>query len=180
SKNDSQNTDLPLISRIGFGRTPGSSMSISRKLIPSCFFTVGSVRTRQKIQSEKCAFDVQILCPLTRKCSPCNTARVDRLARSDPAPGSEYPWHQRISPRTIFGICSCRCSSVPYSNSTGPSIDNPIPRNGERQPRSCISSSRISASSPDNPPPPYCFGHVGAVQPFSAIRSSQIFCSDRT
>ena len=89
SKNVSQNTDLPLISRIGRGRTPGSAMSISRKLIPSCFFTVGSVRTRQKIQSDTCAFEVQILWPLTRKCSPCNTALVDRLARSDPDPGSE-------------------------------------------------------------------------------------------
>jgi hypothetical protein len=45
-------------------------MSISKKLMPSCFFAAGSVRTRQKIQSEWCALEVQILWPLTRKCSP--------------------------------------------------------------------------------------------------------------
>ena len=179
SKNVSQNTDLPLISLIGRGRTPGSSMSISRKLMPSCFFTVGSVRTRQKIQSDRCALEVHILWPFTRKCSPCSTARVDRLARSDPDPGSEYPWHQRISPEIIFGRCVWRCSSVPYSSSVGPNIDNPMPRKGARQPRSCISSSRIRASSAVSPPPPYFFGHVGAVHPFAAIRSSQIFCSGR-
>ena len=47
----SQNTEAPLIRRIGRARTPGCAMSISRKLMPSCFFAVGSVRTRQKILS---------------------------------------------------------------------------------------------------------------------------------
>lgn len=38
---------------VWIGRTvmPGVFMSMRRKLMPSCFFTVASVRTRQKIQS---------------------------------------------------------------------------------------------------------------------------------
>ena len=47
----SQNTEAPLMRRIGRARTPGWAMSISRKLMPSCFLAVGSVRTRQKILS---------------------------------------------------------------------------------------------------------------------------------
>ena len=38
-------------STIGFKDMPGECMSMSKKLIPSCFLTVLSVRTRQKIQS---------------------------------------------------------------------------------------------------------------------------------
>jgi hypothetical protein len=34
--------------------------------------------------------------------------------------GSEYPWHQRISPRAIGGMCSRFCSSLPYSSRVGP------------------------------------------------------------
>ncbi|HKW52653.1 MAG TPA: hypothetical protein VJO12_03110 [Stellaceae bacterium] len=41
--------------RIGRVRTPGSAISIRMKLMPSCFFAIGSVRTRQKIQSAKLA-----------------------------------------------------------------------------------------------------------------------------
>ncbi len=38
------------------------------------------------------------------------------------------------------------------------------------RPSSCCST---RFSSIDSPPPPYCFGHIGHVQPFSAIRVSQ-------
>ena len=55
SKKVSQKGDFPLISRIGLTRTPGESMSIRRKVIPSCFFTSGSLRTRAKIQSHSSA-----------------------------------------------------------------------------------------------------------------------------
>ena len=40
-------------------------MSISRKLMPSCLRLVRSVRTRQCIQSAKCASVVHILLPFT-------------------------------------------------------------------------------------------------------------------
>ena len=51
SKNTSQKLDLPLISSIGLTVTPGLFISIKIKLMPSCFFTVVSVRTRAYIQS---------------------------------------------------------------------------------------------------------------------------------
>ena len=40
---------------IGFTDTPGSSMSISRKVMPSCLGASGLVRTSAKIQSDSCA-----------------------------------------------------------------------------------------------------------------------------
>ena len=49
-KNTSENGETPEMIRIGRTSMPGVFMSISRKLMPSCF-TFGSVRTRQKHQS---------------------------------------------------------------------------------------------------------------------------------
>ena len=57
--------DLLVESRIGFVETPFEVISNRIKLIPSCFFAAGSVRTRQKIQSACCASVVQVFCPLT-------------------------------------------------------------------------------------------------------------------
>src|SRR4030081_1223620 len=48
---------------------------------------------------------------------------------------------------------------------------------GERALIARSSSRSTFASSRDRPPPPYSFGHVGAVQPRSAMRSSQRFWS---
>src|SRR3954447_817651 len=89
SKKVSQNGDLPEISRIGLVETPFDAMSNRMKLIPSCFFADGSVRTRQKIQSAWLAYEVQIFWPLMMKSSPSASARVCSEARSDPALGSE-------------------------------------------------------------------------------------------
>ena len=47
------------------------------------------------------ASDVQIFWPLTTYSSPSRTARVPRLARSLPAPGSLNSWHQISSPASI-------------------------------------------------------------------------------
>ena len=52
-------------------------------------------------------------------------ADVEIFAKSDPAPGSENPWHHQISPLEIFGKNSFFCSSVPNSKRTGPSIEIP-------------------------------------------------------
>ena len=76
------------MSLMGFTVTPGVSMSNSTKEMPSCLGLSGSVRTRQNIQSAKLAPEVQIFEPLTMKSSPSSTARVFRLARSEPEPGS--------------------------------------------------------------------------------------------
>ena len=66
SKKHSQKSELPAIRSIGFTVTPGWSIGNSTKLMPSCFGAVGSVRTRQKIQSALSASVVQIFEPLIR------------------------------------------------------------------------------------------------------------------
>ena len=77
---------------VWIGRTvmPGDFMSIRSIVMPAWRGrATGSVRTSANIQSAKCPFVVQILWPLTTKLSPSNTARVERLTRSEPEPGSE-------------------------------------------------------------------------------------------
>ena len=59
-----QNGDAPLIRRIGLTVTPGDAISNRMNVMPSCFGTSGSVRTRQNIQSAWSAFEVHILEPL--------------------------------------------------------------------------------------------------------------------
>src|SRR5271163_2071038 len=177
SKKVWQKGDAPEIRVIGLVETPGLSMSNRTKLMPSCLGAFGSVRTRQKIQSALSAYEVQIFEPLTRKLSPLSSARVCSEARLEPDPGSEYPWHHRISPRAIFGRCSRFCSSLPYFSSAGPSIQMPKLSSGERHPSAAISWRRIFASSRESPPPPYSRGHSGTVQPLAAMRSIHCFCA---
>ena len=57
--------------------------------MPACFGASGSVRTSANIIWDLSAVLVQIFCPEIRKSSPSTSARVWRLARSLPAPGSE-------------------------------------------------------------------------------------------
>ena len=59
--------------------------------MPDCCLALVSVRTRQNIQSAKWPSVFQVFWPLTTKWSPSRTARVRSEARSEPAPGSEYP-----------------------------------------------------------------------------------------
>ncbi|MNN41014.1 hypothetical protein D3C81_1551070 [compost metagenome] len=65
SKNTSLTSCSP--SRVMIGRTvmPGVFMSISTNEMPRCCRASGSVRTRQNIQSAKCARVVQVFWPLT-------------------------------------------------------------------------------------------------------------------
>ena len=74
----------------------------------------GSVRASSRHQSACRAPLAHSFWPLTTNRSPSRRAVVRRLARSDPASGSEKPWHQ-ISPSRIAGRWRRRCSSVPAS-----------------------------------------------------------------
>jgi hypothetical protein len=87
-KKVSQKGEAPAISLIGRVSMPGWCMSMSRKLMPSCFLEV-SVRTRAPHQSAYWAPEVQIFEPLTRQWSPASSHLVVSEARSEPAPGSE-------------------------------------------------------------------------------------------
>jgi hypothetical protein len=67
SRKVSQKGDVPEISRMGLVVTPGWSIVISMKLMPSCLGASGSVRTRMNIQSAVAAPEVQIFWPLITK-----------------------------------------------------------------------------------------------------------------
>ena len=90
-------------------------MSSMKHEIPSCFGASGSVRASRMPQSACCAIDVQTFWPFTSQPPSTRVARVvDRLARSEPAPGSLKSWHQVISPCSVGGIQRSCCSRVPY------------------------------------------------------------------
>ena len=56
--------------------------------MPRCLASVGLVRHSTKIQLAVWPLDVQIFWPLITHSSPSRTARVPRLARSEPLSGS--------------------------------------------------------------------------------------------
>src|SRR5260370_2567218 len=91
SKKVWQNGDAPDIKVIGLVETPALSMSNRIKLMPSCLGAFGSVRTRQKIQSARSAYEVQIFEPLTRNSSPFSPARLCTEASPPPHPASPQP-----------------------------------------------------------------------------------------
>jgi len=71
--------------------------------MPVYFEVSGSVRAMRMPNFATIASDVQIFWPFTTNTSPSRTARVARLARSEPASGSENSWHHSSSPRSIGG-----------------------------------------------------------------------------
>ena len=93
----------PSMSSIGRTSTPGVVMSMRSIEMPACFFTSGSVRTRVKIQSPCWPRVVQVFWPLTTQSSPSRTAVVRRLARSEPASGSENPCDHQMSRLAVAG-----------------------------------------------------------------------------
>jgi hypothetical protein len=114
--------------------------------------------------SDLSAVLVQIFWPLIRKSSPSSRAEVCRLARSLPAPGSEYPWHHMTSPRMVGPIQRRFCSSVPCSSSVGASIEGPWAIMPRGTPARLNSSSMMTVSSRSGgaPYPPYSRGMVRA------------------
>jgi hypothetical protein len=85
----SEKSELPVICLSGRTSTPGWRMLRSTHEMPRCLATFGSVRARRMPQSAMGPLEVQIFWPLTRKWSPWSSARVFKLARSEPAFGSE-------------------------------------------------------------------------------------------
>ena len=84
--------------------------------MPRRFGAVGSVRASSRHQSAWDAPLTHTFWPLTRYPPSTGVAIVFRLARSEPASGSEKPWHQ-ISPSRMAGRWRARCSSVPAASS---------------------------------------------------------------
>ena len=107
--------------------------------IPACFFTSVSVRTSVKIQSPCCPRVVQVFWPLTIQSSPSRTAEVRRLARSEPASGSENPCDHQISRLAVLARKRSFCSWLPNCARTGPIIEA-LKASGIGTPARCISS----------------------------------------
>ena len=94
-------------------------------------------------------------------------ALVVRLARSEPAPGSENSWHQIISPRNVGGRNRCFCSSVPNATIDG-MIHAAIPTLG-RLTRPAGNSWAMMICSIGFAARPHGLGRCGCTQPPSAI-----------
>ena len=89
-----------MVWRSGRTSTPGACMSTMNPVRPLCLGWSGSVRQMISPMSEY-APDVQTFWPVISHSSPSRSALVCRLARSDPAPGSEKSWrrcHRGTSP----------------------------------------------------------------------------------
>jgi hypothetical protein len=84
--------------------------------------TAPSVRASNMPQRARSGDEVHTFWPSTTHSSPSRSARVDRLARSDPAPGSLNSWHHISSPRSIGGRKRSFCSSVPCARIVGPAM----------------------------------------------------------
>ena len=95
--------NVPTMLRNGLISMPGRSIGTMKYEMPVYLLVSGSVRAMRMPNFATCASDVQIFWPLTTNTSPSRTARVERLARSDPASGSEKSWHHNSSPRSIGG-----------------------------------------------------------------------------
>ena len=76
-------------------------MSMRKYVRPWCLGASVSVRAMSMHHLEYWAPLVHTFCPDTIHSSPRLTARVFNAARSEPASGSEKPWHQISSAVTI-------------------------------------------------------------------------------
>src|SRR3954465_13300633 len=103
--------------------------------------------------------------------SPSSTARVLRPARSDPASGSENPWHHEICPERILGRYSFFCSSLPHCRIVGPTSVSPKKSARRGAPERANSSLRTTFWMTESPLPPYSFGHDAQIHP-----PSKSFC----
>ena len=100
-KNTSLKLAPPVIWRSGRISTPGACMSTTKPVRPLCLGWSGSERQMTSPMSEYCAPEVHTFWPVSNHSSPSRTAFICRLARSEPAPGSENSWHPTMSPRCI-------------------------------------------------------------------------------
>ncbi len=143
--------------------------------MPCCFFGAsGSVRTRLKIQSACWPSVVHVFWPLITQSSPSLTALVVSDARSEPALGSEKPWHHQMSRFAVFGRNFSFISCEPKLAITGP-IMLALKASGGGTHASCISSCQMWRCNGVQSLPPHSTGQLG-----TAIPSSFRICCDWT
>src|SRR5581483_3892048 len=103
--------------------------------------------------------------------SPSSSAFVLSPARSEPASGSEKPWHHEICPERILGRYSFFCSSLPHCKIVGPTSVSPKKSARIGAWARANSSFSTTFSMIDRPLPPYSLGHDAQIQP-----PSKSFC----
>jgi hypothetical protein len=86
----------------------------------------------------------QVFWPFTIQSSPSRTADVRSDARSEPAFGSEKPWHQMSSPRSMRGRSVVFWSSVPCSMIAGAMFERPSGLSVPGACARCISSANTT------------------------------------
>ena len=152
---------------------PGWRIGTSSSDSPSPRREPGFVLARTKIQSATWASDVQTFCPLIIHSPPSSRPAVVTDARSDPAPGSEKPWHHSSRTAAIGGRKRRRCPGVPYSTSVGPSSCSPTWLTRAGAPARAYSSWKIICCPSVAPRPPWAAGQFRAVHPAAARCRSQ-------
>ncbi len=80
------------------------------------------VRTRANIQFDVSARVVHTFWPVTTYWSPSRTALVMSAGRSEPASGSDQPWHHMSSARTMRRRNRSFWARVPWRMSVGPTM----------------------------------------------------------
>src|SRR5688572_32533363 len=116
---------------------------------------------------EYCAPLVHTFWPVTTQPSPSLTARVLSAARSEPASGSEKPWHQISSADRIGARKRPFCSSLPWAITVGPPIASPSTLASGGALVRTISSLKIACSTRVAPRPPDSSGHDRPAHPAS-------------
>jgi len=100
-------------------------MSIRKNEMPPWPGFSGLVRASRMPQSASCAVDDHTFCPLIVQPSAVRSARVVRLTRSEPDPGSLNSWHQTVSAANVERRKRSCCSPVPNRRIAGPASTNP-------------------------------------------------------
>ena len=120
----------------------------------------GSVRASTPHQRAYWPHEVQVFAPLTRKSPSLSVACARKDPRSEPASGSENPWHQTSCADRMGGTYRLRCSSVPNASSDGPMTSSPTMFGNSGAPAAASSSSTMICSTGGRPPPPNSLGHA--------------------
>ena len=173
SKNTSLNSAVPVICTIGRILMPGWRTGTSRQDRPRWRSAPGSVRASRKHQSAMCAIEVHIFCPSMCHSPSRNDARVRRPARSEPAPGSEYPWHHSSVPAAIPGRKRAFCSAVPNISSVGPTSCSPMWPTRPGASARAYSSWKMTCIDQGRLRPPFSSGQPRPIQPSAPRRCSQ-------
>ena len=108
--------------------------------MPPCFGASGSVRTYIWHQSANCPRLFHVFWPLMTMWSPSTTAAVRSEPRSEPASGSDIPWDQISSPRSMGPRNRSFCSWVPASRMAGAMLATPMTLTGPGAPAAAMTS----------------------------------------